>query len=808
MRKKVAIFILYLLITISLVSCGGVKKLCEKLEEGNKDEVRLDAATKLGGKGKDKHVIDAIKCLSVAVENDPSVDVRSQSVTSIGEIITKLDFENPANQDEVVRVIPVLVDALGDEDKVISETKDTLVEAMKRGDLREDVFDELFTAWESDGKESIVAVIELFGAVLVDSSITVTPEIEEKIIGQMIVSFTSDQESSVQKAAVIQLGELGKKALRTVPLLSNALKNQTHSDTVLVEVISSLGKLLAVMESEQRVEQAQTIFPLFVEKIGENSSFTEKVKQAITISTKEAQTASLAVDLLLPLLKEKNEDRQLAGIDVLLVFLNEKEEYVEDSQRDKIIEAFVELAKGKTDTPVRQASISAMRDLGKKAKSAIPELINILKDSSYQEEYLIEVADTLVAIDPNDPDLVVSFIQMLKDYQYPPKLRARIARGLGKVSDTEQLPDVCTALIDALVYHEDIRKEAISSLVSLGIEAVDLLISELGNEDIRDTVINILEQIGIEAVSDLADALYEQTDDEEKTKLIREGAAEALREILDPEKEGVADLFLDTTLIESLIRAVALEDVLETLKALLVLEGFKNDAIPILIVNLNDKDLGSYAEDLLKNQVKQDAIPFLLRAIANADYYNDDDLKEKYSTLLESIITSSLDESVPVLLRSLADEDIAVSSQARIVILELDSKVIETINNTLTKEESEDDVQILAAEALGVIGTEMDSGVRDKAQEYLISALGTVTEYDILYACITEIETIFSYEDWSNRKKEAATSLADLLDNNDSDIVDHAFTVLKAITDDGCPDCGMDSAEWKKWITNLPIIDG
>jgi HEAT repeat protein len=177
------------------------------------------------------------------------------------------------------------------------------------------------------------------------------------------------------------------------------------------------------------------------------------------------------------------------------------------------------------DPKARKSAAYAMRDLGSKAKVAVPFLLKMLKEDS--SEGAREWAGyALAAISPEDPEVPRALVQALQKDKSE-TVRSSISRAL---SDMKPKPKAAIPELKELMQHDSasVRRNAVEALAAVEERKTltPFLISSLGDKDasVRETIaIHLAFQS--EAVKALCNALHDDKPN------IRAGACLALGHI-------------------------------------------------------------------------------------------------------------------------------------------------------------------------------------------------------------------------------------------------------------------------------------
>ena len=254
-------------------------------------------------------------------------------------------------------------------------------------------------------------------------------------------------------------------------------------------------------------------------------------------------------------------------------------EVLKQAQLDQRIKRLIQ----QLDFPLVEDRISAadaLGQIGPEAKSAVPDLIEVLKDDDGHVRESATVA--LGKIGPEAKAAVPYLIEVLKNKDK---------------SDFRRLSALAT-------FHES----AAGALGKIGIEAVPALIEALKDKDksVRIEAAWALSQIGPEAVPVLIEAL------EHKNAYVRGGVAGALGKIGPGAKSAVPDL----------IEALKNEDKFVRGRVVEALGKIGIEAVPALIKTLNDKDKSVRVEVAWAlGEIGSEALPALIEALKDENIY-------------------------------------------------------------------------------------------------------------------------------------------------------------------------------------------
>jgi esterase/lipase superfamily enzyme/HEAT repeat protein len=480
--------------------------------------------------------------------------------------------------------------------------------------------------------DAMPAIVELLGSKdesVVDVAIAALSK--EGANGQaalkQLVAVLADPKSSDLRLdnALVAIANIGQAAKPAVPHIAEIVANGEQPEFMRQEAILALGAIgtsasEALASLKQVVAEPNEPSDLRVEAAGSVVLILEHPEEAIrfvkrTIAETDDLELASGVGAKLGQLKT----RGLGAVPVLLRLLDEKE--ISTSRRQELVLALGEVGAGdpgaistavgiltnpEEDSSVQVAAalaigklgpaavgvlakelsdsrpetrltiLRAMVELGKQAKPATGELVQVLNDAAEHDEIRVLAAVALGKIGAPAQSAVPGLTKLLFDQGYGSELRAMCATALGDIDpNTESVLQV--ALDDESKEVQTAAAYAIAKLQGPGSNvALQQLLRLLADEEANDIAARALADIGESAVPSLAEV-----------------ALDAAR---DPDS-----------------RAFCME----------VLAQIGLPAAPSLLQALNDKEMAKNAQEGLQ-LVGDGLIPALLIAAEDAEHYEND----------------------------------------------------------------------------------------------------------------------------------------------------------------------------------------
>ena len=313
-----------------------------------------------------------------------------------------------------------------------------------------------------------------------------------------LVEALKDQEDFVCEAAADALGRMGPAAVKALPQLVEALKEEEILRKSAADALGEMGP--AAVEA----------LPQLVEALKDDKE--EMVREAAADALgKMGQAAVEALPQLVEALKDDKEERvRAAAAGALAVealpqlveaLKDDKEEMVREAAAHALgkmgpaaVEALPQLAvealpqlvealKDDKEKLVRRMAAAALAEMGPAAVEALPQLVEALKDDK-EEMVRKSAADALGEIGPAAVEALPQLVEALKDDKEE-MVREAAACALGKIGPAavEALPQLVEALKDDK--EEMVREAAACALGKMGPAAVEAL-PQLVKEALED----------------------------------------------------------------------------------------------------------------------------------------------------------------------------------------------------------------------------------------------------------------------------------------------------------------------------------
>lgn len=551
----------------------------------------------------------------------------------------------------------------------------------------------------------------------------------------------------MQEKAMDALGSIGKDAKEAVPVLERIVnkKEETWFKAVsaLIKIEPESKEIMPALkgalkdESEDIRENTVPVLAELAAK-GNEEALTMLVQ---CLDDKYWKTSMDASDELKLIYKFN------ATIQVLIKSLNNNDNKIRVSvaklleemgpRAKEAVPALIKALDDK-DHDVRFAVIDALAEMGPDAKEAVPVLVNIVReknpDISWNAIYALckihvvndEVISTIIAYfenfkinetlwpmtlplsalselgEPIAPALIEALNNENRNIRY---CSVRTLKELYVYIDTENgVPALIKLLNDK---EKEIRSTSACILGKIGMpakEAVPGLIKALKDDDknVRINAVYALGQIGPDA-KEAESALEDAFDDEFIIKWL---AVDALRKI---NLTSVSELIKATKEKNNDIRIYAI-------RALGSMGISAKDAVPILyeLLREKDKDISLTAlQSLMK--IKSD-VKIVIGNIAKILEDKDEIDRDRMINLLEEIAGKNAKQIIPVLIRSLKDDDTKVRVEAVSALEAMGPQAREAIP-ALMEALKDDDIRSDAASALEKIGITTEQ--RDIIEKYI-----------------------------------------------------------------------------------------
>jgi HEAT repeat protein len=389
----------------------------------------------------------------------------------------------------------------------------------------------------------------------------------------------ADEEVSVRREAAAALGVIGPEGAAAVPALLQALDDE--DTTVRQEALTTLGRIGPA---------ARAAVPVLLHALRDKDT-DYRVLTLQALGGIGPENEAVVPTLVKMLLDDDREKMRFTATGILKTF------------GSKARAAIPELARGlkRNDVGVRNAAAAVLGSIG---PEALPQLLTVVRDP--ERDIRQTVNEALRNMGPKARDAIPVLTEVLKSEDNFEDRRAAVWV-LAEIG-----PDALPVLIQALQDQaNDVRRAAVQAIAKLGPgaktrPALVPLIEQFKNDNVGGEAIGPVVAFGTEAVEPLLDALKSRT----KTPNSHNCCQQALVQ-LGAKAKGI---------IPSLIEMLKGEDPSLRGTADAVLQSIGADAVPALVKAIRDKT-NDYADGTLGRlgAKARPAIPELVKLLKDTD---------------------------------------------------------------------------------------------------------------------------------------------------------------------------------------------
>ncbi len=356
-----------------------------------------------------------------------------------------------------------------------------------------------------------------------------------------LAKLVASKEPQIRMQALITLGEIGPDAKSAAPAIIKALGDEQMSTRYAATF--ALGKI-----------GAKEAIPELSKQLDSKDNFLKMVSawSLAKISPTDIPTVQAAIKMLGAALKDPDKHVRAAAArglfelnvsrEQMLPLISELVEDKDPTVRAHVVDAMASLGekalprliKALSSDDTQGIAVAVIRQLGPKAKDAVPNLIEELKDPD--AAYRRDVCLALAAIGPDAKDAVSALLKTLGDENL--SVRHVAIYALGKIG-----PSASAAVPDLKKYLQSddqfTRVATVWALVHIQpkdlefrLKAIPLLSEALKNTDrepVRIEIANTLGEIGPPAI--IAAPILDGMASNDPSPMVREAAQAALKKI-------------------------------------------------------------------------------------------------------------------------------------------------------------------------------------------------------------------------------------------------------------------------------------
>jgi HEAT repeat protein/energy-coupling factor transporter ATP-binding protein EcfA2 len=354
-----------------------------------------------------------------------------------------------------------------------------------------------------------------------------------------------------------------------------------------------------------------------------------------------------------------------------------------------------------------------------------------------------------------------------------PVVREAAAQALGAIGNKAKaaVPDLCKALKDPDRY---VRRNATLALGAIGSSAHDAigpLIGAMTQVDLQPHIPGAIAEIGLTAVPELTKALTNPN------RLIREGAAIALRDLASDDSTNTTRPVELNAAIVPLCRALKDPDEPVRRAAARALDPLKADeSAGDLIVALDDGD--RYVVELARDALRHiglPAVPLLLKRVRDSRNPNRE-ARQESAHILAYIAASHRQDpdlinrsDVPELIKMLSDRDRKVARDISTFLARLDDRIVTDLIRAMR-----DSNPLIRMGAIASVSSRSHNDAVERAVDPLVEALGD-TEESVQLLAAEALEVIGS------RGRSSAPALLKTLDRGNESLRLASATALGSV---------------------------
>jgi HEAT repeat protein len=237
---------------------------------------------------------------------------------------------------------------------------------------------------------------------------------DEASIAALVIAL-DDAEPAVRSQTATTLGQIGEPAM---PALIQTLKKGTANSRVAAsDALYRLGPT------------AKTALPELIGLVSDNTNGTEVRCHAAATIGRIGAAGKEAVPALLDTLKSGDDPlRQQAALALAAVA----------PEQEKVVNALIVALKDEKYPTGRHAAMQALTTLGPAAKTAIPDLLAVVKSTESPATFRKMAVEALGNMRPEAKNAVPALLEVLKDKKQPELVRSTAARNLGRFGDSSK----------------------------------------------------------------------------------------------------------------------------------------------------------------------------------------------------------------------------------------------------------------------------------------------------------------------------------------------------------------------------------